>query len=274
MIVDMHFHSTASDGTIAPAELAAMTGKFDVAALTDHDTVDGVAEFLASGKGAKRRFSGCEFSIKSPEGYGEFHLLGLGFDINDGRLAELFSRILEGRAERNLKMVERLRDLGIPVSVEMASRHAGGNVLARPHIARALVEAGAAKDVPDAFARFLAKGQPGYVGRYRPEAREVFDVIHGAGGIVLMAHPRFWTLDEKKLESGLGELKDAGMDGIEAFYSFNSVEETSCHLRMAKKFDFCVSAGSDYHGANKMSSTFGMDVDPGKSGVRWAFDMI
>lgn len=274
MIVDLHFHSTASDGSLTPKELAARTKDFEVAALTDHDTADGVEEFLSSPIGAKRRFSGCEFSISTPKIYGEFHLLGLNFDPSNDRLRELFVRIIRGRDERNLAMVERLRQLGMAITDEMIAKYVGGNVLGRPHIARALIEVGAAKDIADAFDRYLSRGTPGYVERYRPEAKEVFDIIHAAGGVALMAHPKFWTTDVSRLESGLRELKSQGLDGIEAVYQQNIVEETICHLKLAKELDFCVSAGSDFHGENKTSSQFGMEIDGSNANVRWVFDMI
>ena len=226
MTVDFHLHSTASDGSLTPKELAEKTKGFKAAALTDHDTVDGVTEFLSAEIGAERRFAGCEFSIETPRIYGEFHLLGLNFDIDNDNLHSLFSRIIKGRDERNLKMIYRLKDLGFGITEEMVCKYAGGKVLGRPHIARALIEVGAASDITEAFTKYLAKGAPGYVERYRPQAKEVFDVIHEAEGLALMAHPKFWTTDVALLESGLRELKAQGLDGIEAVYSQNKIEET------------------------------------------------
>lgn len=274
MTVDFHLHSTASDGSLTPKEIAEKTKGFAAAALTDHDTVDGVAGFLSAETGAQRRFSGCEFSIETPKIYGEFHLLGLNFDINNDRLNSLFSRIIKGRDERNIKMIHRLRDMGFGITEEMACRYAGGNVLGRPHIARALMEIGAVGDITEAFTKYLAKGAPGYVERYRPEAKEVFDVIHASGGLAIMAHPKFWASDYSLLESGLRELKEQGLDGIEAVYSQNEIEETMCHLKLANSLDLCVSAGSDFHGENKKMQHFGMEIDEGISDVRWVFDMI
>jgi predicted metal-dependent phosphoesterase TrpH len=274
MTVDFHLHSTASDGSLTPKELAEKTKGFKAAALTDHDTVDGVAEFLSAEIGAERRFAGCEFSIETPKIYGEFHLLGLNFNIDNDNLHSLFSRIIKGRDERNLNMIRRLKDLGIGITEEMACKYAGGKVLGRPHIARALIEVGAASDISEAFTKYLVRGTPGYVERYRPQAKEVFDVIHEAGGLALMAHPKLWTTDVALLESGLRELKTQGLDGIEAVYSQNEIEETMCHLRLAKSLDFCVSAGSDFHGENKKMQHFGMAIDEGISDVRWVFNMI
>ena len=274
MTVDLHFHSTASDGTLAPKELAEKTKGFKAAALTDHDTADGVAEFLSSEIGADRRFSGCEFSISTPKEYGEFHLLALNFDINSDRVHSLFERIVKGRDERNIKMIERLIEIGIPITKEMVYKYAGGNILGRPHIAHAIIEVGAASNITDAFEKYLVKGATGYVERYRPEAKEVFDVIHASGGVALMAHPKFWTPDVALLKSGLKELKAQGLDGIEAIYVQNEIEDTISHLNIARELDFCVSAGSDFHGGNKVTQKFGMEIDESISGIRWVFDMI
>ena len=106
------------------------------------------------------------------------------------------------------------------------------------------------------------------------KAKEVFDVIHEAEGLALMAHPKFWTTDVALLESGLRELKAQGLDGIEAVYSQNKIEETMCHLHLAKSLDFCVSAGSDFHGENKKMQHFGMEIGEDIPGVRWVFNMI
>ena len=135
-----------------------------------------------------------------------------------------------------------------------------GEVVARPHIARVLVDRGFAKSVPDAFERFVGKNAVAYVSRYRPSQEEAIEVIHAAHGAAVMAHPRFWTSDARLLADGLARLKDLGLDGVEAVYQGNLPLETPMHLRIAREAGLAVTAGSDFHGANKPSVTLGVDV--------------
>lgn len=260
----MHVHSTASDGTAEPREIAEAGAGFWALALTDHDTCAGVGEFMGrSGElGVKGlRLAGIELSLESGEGFGEFHLLGLGVDTGCGELKELLEEAREGRNLRNVRMVEKLNALGIGVTLEDAQRHAGDEVMGRPHVARAMVEKGYAADVKDAFERYLKRGRPGYAERWHPEAERAIGAVHAAGGAAVMAHPQHWTQDWVKLEEGLRELKGMGLDGIEAVYWGNPAETTVAHLAIAKRLDLAVTAGSDYHGANKPGVPFGMGVD-------------
>ena len=260
-MIDLHVHSTASDGTFPPAELAKMGASFYAMALTDHDNCDGVAEFLAAAGGAENRFAGIELSVTPGEGYQRFHLLGLGIDPANAQLNALLKTIRAGRAERNVKILAKLAELGHPVTMDEVRVYAKGEIVARPHIARALVAKGAAADMLDAFAKFLAAGAPAYVPRYRPAPGEAFDAIHAAGGLAVMAHPKFWTPDPKALRYGLRWLKRRGLDGLEAVYGANTNDETVDHLRAAKELGLVVTAGSDFHGANKPTVTLGMTVD-------------
>ena len=261
MLVDFHIHSTASDGTCSPAEIAEKTKGFAAAALTDHDTVDGVEEFLSAPVGPSLRFSGVELSIIPGEGYKQFHLLGLGFDIKNSLLHDFFAKIVNGRNERNFRILENLQRGGINVTEELVRKHLHGDIMGRPHIANAIVELGFANSVKDAFNNYLVPGTIGYAHRYRPSPNEAIDVIHAAGGVALMAHPTHWTRDITKLYNGLKELKNLGLDGIEAHYKANKTEETIDHLRIAKSLDFLVSAGSDFHGTNKVDIALGVDVN-------------
>ena len=266
-MIDLHVHSTASDGTCTPEELAEQGRSLTVMALTDHDNTDGCARFLAACGRDRRdppagvRLPGIELSVDPGAGYGQFHLLGLGIDPDAPRLVEFLARIRAGRVERNAKMMEKLAALGMPVSEEEVRRHAGGEVVARPHIARVLVEKGFAESVKDAFERFVGKNAVAYVSRYRPSQEEAIEVIHAAHGAAVMAHPRFWTSDARLLAEGFARLKDLGLDGVEAVYQANLPLETPLHLRLARAAGLAVTAGSDFHGMNKSSVTLGMDVE-------------
>ena len=265
-MIDLHVHSTASDGTLSPTELAEKGRGFSVLALTDHDNTDGVDEFLsASVSSAGLRLPGIELSVMPGEGYRRFHLLGLGFDPDNAPLKAFLQRILDGRDERNVRMAENFARIGIAIPPDDLARYAHGEVLARPHFAAWLVDHGYAPDVSTAFATYLTADSPPetrcYETRYRPDPGEAFDLIHAAHGVAIMAHPRFWTSDPAMLRTGLRRLKERGLDGIEAIYQANQPGESIEHLRAARELDLAVTAGSDFHGANKPNITLGMTVD-------------
>ena len=262
-MIDLHVHSTASDGTFAPEELAEKGREFSVLALTDHDTLDGVGEFLS----ASARFSpgavrlaGVEVSVEPGEGYGRFHMLGLGVEPDAAGLNELLDRVRAGRDERNERIFENLAALGMPVSRDEVAAYAKGEVVARPHFARVLVDKGFATDVKDAFERYLGAGRPANAERYRPDPQLAIDAIHAAHGVAVMAHPKFWTADVDKLSEGLAHWRDRGLDGVEAVYKANTFDETILHLRMAHDLGLAATAGSDFHGGNKPTISLGMDV--------------
>lgn len=262
-MIDFHVHSTASDGTVPPEELAARSRDFTAMALTDHDNCDGCARFLAECErlGVKgRRLAGIELNVEPGEGYGEFHMLGIGIDPDAPCLAEFLEEIRAGRKERNAKMIAKLNGLGIPITAEEVGKYANGEIVARPHFARVLVEKGFAESISDAFARYVDVGGLAYVTRYRPAQARAIEVIHRAGGVAVMAHPRYWTSDADYLKAGLARLKDIGLDGVEAEYQANTPEETILHLRTAYALGLAVTAGSDFHGANKPAITLGMSV--------------
>ncbi len=258
-MIDLHVHSTASDGTFTPTEIAALGRGFRLLALTDHDNVDGAEEFLAASAGDGVRLAGVELSVDPGEGYSQFHMLGLGIDPSDAGLGAFLDRIRAGRDARNLRMVAKLNAAGVPITIEDVRKFAPRRIVARPHFADAIVEKGFAADRAEAFAKWVAKGAPGYEPRYRPAPAEAIAAIHGAGGVAVMAHPKFWTDDPKRLRRGLKPLKDAGLDGLEAVYGANTPTETVDHLRAAAELGLIATAGSDFHGARK-PNPLGMGV--------------
>lgn len=269
-MIDLHVHSSGSDGTCSPAELAEMGRDFYAMALTDHDNCDGVEEFMRVCGSVHRdseriRLAGIELSVDPGEGYGIFHLLGLGMDPGNEGLKGLLRRILDGRNERNAKILARFESIGIRIPADEIAAYAHGDILARPHFAKWLVDHGYSGDVKAAFDAYLTPSSPPetkcYVSRFRPDPKDAFDAIHAAGGAAIMAHPRYWTKDPAALRTGLSRLKAAGLDGIEAIYQANEPGETVEHVRAAKELGLCMTAGSDFHGSNKPSVTLGMDVD-------------
>ncbi len=271
-MIDLHVHSTASDGTVAPAELARRGGDFAVMALTDHDGTEGLAEFLATAKTVSPRsvrLTGIEFSVRPGDGCGTFHLLGLGFDPENAGLQSLLGRIVAGREERNRRIIANFARLGIEIPPSELKHCANGKVLARPHFAAWLASHGYASDLQDAFERYLTRHSPAetrcYEERVRPEPDEVMAIVHEAGGVAVMAHPRYYTPDTELLRSELMRIKEMGLDGLEAVYQANQAGETVEHLRLAKALGLAVTAGSDFHGANKPTVPLGMTVDDEKA---------
>ena len=261
MIVDFHVHSTASDGTCTPSELAERARGFAAIALTDHDNCDGLAEW----KGVP----GIELSIEPGADFDKFHLLGLGIDPASAGLKAFLQRVLDGRNDRNARIIANFRRLGI----EMAGveDYAHGEVLARPHFARWLVDHGFAVDLREAFLKYLLPDSPSatrcYEERWHPSQEDAFRVIHEAGGICVMAHPKYWRTDWKTsgpdyvaAERELAALKERGLDGVEALYQANTNEENIAFTRIATKLGYLKTAGSDFHGSNKPTIPLGMEV--------------
>ena len=274
--VDFHVHSTASDGTFSPAELAAKARGFAAIALTDHDNCDGLKEFqscasLTSGKDSASplKVPGVELSIEPGEGFDKFHLLGLGIDPANEGLKDFLKGILNGRNARNARIIANFRRLGI--GMDGVETYAHGEVLARPHFARWLVDHGHAADLKDAFAKYLLPDSPVetrcYEERWHPSQEDAFRTIHAAGGICVMAHPKYWRTDWKTTgcdfaaaERELAALKERGLDGVEALYQANTNEENVAFTRIATKLGYLKTAGSDFHGANKPTIPLGMEV--------------
>ena len=261
MLVDFHVHSTASDGTFTPSELGERARDFAAIALTDHDNCDGLDEWDG--------IAGIELSIEPGKGFDMFHLLGLGIDPQDDGLRTFLKHILDGRNDRNLRILANFRRLG----VEMADveTYAHGEVLARPHFARWLMDHGFVTSIKEAFEKYLLPDSPAvtrcYEERWHPSQEDAFRTIHAAGGICVMAHPKYWRTDWKTTgpdyvaaERELAALKERGLDGIEALYQANTNEENIEFTRIATKLGCLKTAGSDFHGANKPTIPLGMEV--------------
>ena len=273
MKVDFHCHSTASDGTLSPSAVAdsAVRGGFAALALTDHDNCDGIGELVAKSGGGTRLYAGVELSIEPGGGFNKFHLLGLGRDPGNLELKELLRRILAGRNERNERILANFSRIGIEIAADDLAAYAHGEVLARPHFARWLMDHGHVQSVAEGFERYLLPDSPAetrcYEERWHPPQEESFAAIHAAGGIAVMAHPKFWRrgwrregCDFAAAAAELARLKEAGLDGLECLYSTNSPAEDVGFTRIADSLGLLKSAGSDFHGANKPTISLGMEV--------------
>jgi len=246
--VDLHLHSTASDGTTAPSgvvELAAACGLQSIA-LTDHDSTAGIAEARKAGsKVGVDVITGIEMSTAFTRG--ELHMLGYLIDPENSTLRDRLQQFRDSRERRAETIVERLQAAGIPITLERVLASAAGGAIGRPHVARALVEAGQAKSVADAFDRFLVPGKVGYVPHFRLTPPEAIELIHAANGVAVLAHP----YSTGAVETIVPELVADGLDGLEVFYSLYNDDQQAFLARLAGHHDLVPTGGSDFHGTGE-----------------------
>lgn len=257
-MIDLHLHSIGSDGSDTPEALvtAGVRAGLRALAITDHDTVAGVPSFLETCLRERvLGLSGIELSVDTPSG--SMHLLGYGIDPSAPSLALALRQVQEGRRSRNGKILERLHHLGISVSWEEVAGQSGGGEVGRPHFARALMARGLADSVQDAFDRFLGRGRPAYVERFRLDPDAAIGLIRGAGGLPVVAHPFSWESDYEVLSRRIEALLARGLGGIEAYHPDHDLERQVACLRLAKKLGLVVTGGSDYHGTCKPHVTIG-----------------
>ena len=251
--VDLHMHSTASDGSRSPADVvrAAKRAELVAIALTDHDTVAGLAEARATGEElGVRIINGVELS--AVEGDSETHLLGL--HLSDTSVLERgLIELREMRGRRAVRIVELLQAQGVQVTLDDVLMQAGTGAIGRPHVARALVADGWAVDVRDAFDRYLAAGRPAYVAKDQLGMRDAIAMVHAAGGLAVLAHPGA-TATRERLEA----LAALGMDGVEVKHPSHSPQDTARIRTLAEQLGLLPSGGSDWHGAPDGPRTIGM----------------
>ena len=266
-MIDLHTHSNVSDGSEVPSaipELAAAAGCSAVA-LTDHDSLAGLAEAAASAARVKVELvPGCEVSCVKPkvaggaEVRGSVHVLCYFVEEGDGPLQDELRALRDDRRRRNMALIERLAELGVPVSWDELVAEAGGEAgVGRPHFARVLVRHGAAEDIQDAFDRWLADGGPAYVPKARLQAPEVTRLARASGGVSVLAHPLSLGLEPGVLESVVGELAEAGLTGMEATYGAYGTDDRRLLGAMADRLGLVASGGSDFHGTFKPGLSVG-----------------
>jgi predicted metal-dependent phosphoesterase TrpH len=254
--IDLHLHSTASDGTFTPSEIIkkAQCLNLRAIAITDHDTIDGSIEALGLGIPPSIKFlTGVEISASPPAAItclGSFHILGYAIRLDDRELITTLAVLQKSRKNRNPGIIRRLNDLGFTFSLQDVKADAGEGQLGRPHIARFMVKKGYVNSIDEAFDRYLAQGKPAYQKKYRIDCQRAIDVINGSGGLPVLAHP--YLLDLRRdgdLEKLIIILKDMGLKGIEVYYPGHPSEETACYIELAKKHDLLMTGGTDFHGS-------------------------
>lgn len=256
--IDLHIHSTASDGTFLPSEILAVASEKRLGAIsiTDHDTVRGNQEALRYGIPATLNFlTGVEISAGPPpilKGLSSIHILGYGIDIENAALKQTLADLQQSRNDRNPKIIFRLNSLGIDISLKTVKMEAGDCQLGRPHIARSLLKRGIVGSMDEAFDKLLGKGKPAYVEKFRISFQNAIRLILEAGGLPVLAHPFLLGLkDPNHFEKFLASLVQIGLKGIEVYYPEHPPEFTGLYAKLAKQYNLLMTGGTDFHGSIK-----------------------
>ncbi|MCX8038234.1 MAG: PHP domain-containing protein [Candidatus Sumerlaeia bacterium] len=248
--IDLHTHSTFSDGSLSPSQLVAEAKRIGLAAvaLTDHDTIGGLEEFLAAGPThGIETLAGVEISLEFQKR--TLHLLGYGIRADHAPLHKALADIVKGREERNDRMIRKLQMLGVRIELDEVKVFAGENIIARPHVAKALIQKGVVATFEEAFDRFLGRGRPAYCERYRLAPKAAIALIRDAGGLAVLAHPTYIGMSPDAFDAALVRFKREGLAGIEAYYTEFTDADTRFYLEMARRHELLVTGGTDFHGA-------------------------
>lgn len=256
LVLDLHIHTTASDGTLAPTQVVRL-GKeqgFSLLAVTDHDTMDGVAEALAEGaRSGVQVLPGVEISSGVSL---EVHMLGYGMSPDHPVMRAMLEDMRNARVERMHRIIENLQGLGIPIAVEEVEALAGG-AIGRPHIARVLVQHGVVPDVRTAFREYIGLGARAYAERRKMTSEAVIRNIRAAGGVPVLAHGGLLKLNELELERWIRSMCDKGLMGLECYHNAHTPQTEEFLRRMAQRYGLLVTGGSDFHGATRPDVTLG-----------------
>ena len=261
--IDLHTHSTFSDGTLTPEEIIVLAKEkgLKAIAITDHDTLDGIDEFMAAGeKHGIETIPGIEFAS-----YYDFlgrkveiHIVGLFIDHNNEVIQTAAEKIKQQRYERNIKMIEKLTEIGFPMTYDELYEISGCGNCTRAHYAQLMYKKGYTKTVNEAFEKYISLGLPGHVPRKLITPTEAIEIIKAAGGIPVLAHAALYKLDYDAIRKLVRELKEYGLKAMEVMYSTFKPEQEREITRIAKEEGLLFSGGSDYHGKNKADIDLGV----------------
>jgi hypothetical protein len=255
MWIDLHTHSTASDGTVEPGDLPhlAREAGLGALALTDHDTTAGLAQCAAAAEEAGIEFvPGIEISTERGAARGNLHILGYFIDPGGAKLQQLIEDQHAARLDRAPRIVDRLRKAGIPITLEQIEHQAGGAAIGRPHVAAILVEMGYVGSITEAFERYLGYGAPAHVRKDRCPPASAIDAIHDAGGLASLAHPvQTRCADDDELKQLVRRLVEQGLDAIEVYHAEHSPQQVEQYKALAEQFGLLMTGGSDFHGSRK-----------------------
>ncbi len=291
--IDLHTHTTESDGSMSPVELVryANTKGLAAIAITDHDTIGGLDEAIEEG----RRFgieviTGVEISVDFSQWFSkaksmhsssksdeeavsyipEMHILGYFFNRQYDSILKTLDEMRIKRKERNSKIAIALEELGFDIHIDEVNNMAGGGNAGRSHFARLMVQKGYVKSSSEAFDKYLTYGKPAYFKREKLSPEEGINEIVKAGGIASLAHPRYLKLTEEEMDTVIGWLSAAGLRGIEAYYSENTEEETFFFMKLTKKHKLLATGGSDFHGSFKD----GIDLGVGRGSLKVPYSVL
>ncbi|MBP3888653.1 MAG: PHP domain-containing protein [Cellulosilyticum sp.] len=258
-LIDLHVHSTASDGTLTPSELAvyAHTKGLSAIALTDHDTISGIEECMQKGHEIGLTvIPGIEFSA---DHYGkEVHILGYYINPKDETLSAQLEDLIVARSKRNEMVLQKLSEVGCPLELEDLISAAGKDaVITRAHIAKALLNKGYIKERSEAFSKYIGEGKPCFVPKARFTTNQCIKLIHQAGGVAVLAHPMLYGYNRSEITQLIKGMKAAGLDGVECLYSTHTKEDTHHLLQVCSHLNLLPTGGSDFHGTNKPNLDLG-----------------
>ncbi|MFH1581151.1 MAG: PHP domain-containing protein [Pseudomonadota bacterium] len=256
--IDLHIHSTASDGTFSPPEIISLAHSLNMGAIaiTDHDTIDGSKEaFTLDIPPSLKLLAGVEISVSSNPSLsyaGSFHMLGYSIRLDDPVLNRTLDMLQDARRNRNPRIVKLLNKIGINFSLKDVADEFSEGQLGRPHIARLMVKRGFVKSINEAFDKYLGTGRPAYVDKYRLDCGQAIEIILAAGGIPVLAHPFFLQIENKdRFENLIVNLKEMGLKGIEAYYPEHSPDLTAFYAEVANRYGLLITGGTDFHGSIK-----------------------
>ncbi len=260
--IDLHVHSTASDGTLLPKEIVKLAYETGLSAfaLTDHDTIDGIEEAMEESKNYDLEvIPGIEFAA---DYHGkEIHILGLNINYKQEYFKNSITQIKLDRENRNLKMINKLNELGFEVTIdELYTLAEGHGTITRAHFAKLLLLKGYVKTRKEAFDKYIGDGCPAYIKREILNSQKCIELILKANGIPILAHPTLYNMNNKEIEIMVKELITYGLEGIEAIYPLYTSQQSGDIKALAKKYNLKISGGSDFHGANKPNIALGTGI--------------
>ncbi len=272
--IDLHTHTTASDGTFTPEELIdyALKKKLSALAVTDHDTIDGLqrARTHLGLNPDLELIPGIEFSSKADHMVHDVHILGLYVDDLNPVFVDKLTYIINSRNDRNLKIVNKLCQLGLPITIDDVLHNATDGVVTRAHFGKALLEKGYVSSMQESFKHYIGNDGPAYVAREKLTPQMAIEMILNCGGVPVLAHPTLYNLDLRSLEALIAELVSYGLKGIEGIYSTYTKNEVRYIGEFARKYNLVITGGSDFHGTNKI----GIDLACGRGNLVIPYDLL
>ena len=272
MYIDLHIHTTESDGSLTPSQVVhyAKEKGLKAIAITDHDTIHGNEEAIKEGiSEGVEVIPGVEISVDySP---GTMHMLGYFIATEDPILNEKLTLLQDSRADRNPRIIEKLNKLGLSLTYDEVVQVSGGGQVGRPHMAQVLMEKGYIKSIKEAFDKYLGKGAPAYLDKFRLGAVEAITMITDAGGIPVLAHPStLYCKSSDELDALVKKLVNQGLQGLEVYYSEHDERKTSSYKLLAKRYNLAITGGSDFHGKNVK----GIDLGTGRGKLKIPYTVL